>query len=104
MFGLDDMFGNMDAQQEALREKLATIIVDAEVAEGKIKISANGNRQLSNISIDPEWLKTADHEELEDLLLVGINRVLEDAHEKEAEESEKLFKDMLPPGLDGFFK
>lgn len=104
MFGLDDMFGNMDAKQEAMREKLASIMVETEVADGKIKISANANRQLNNISIDPEWLKTVDHEELEDLLLVGINRVLEDAHEKEAEESEKLFKDMLPPGLDGFFK
>ena len=104
MFGLDNMFGDMEAQQKAMREKLAEFIVESEAGEGAIKITANANRELTNISIDPTFLKNAEAEELEDLLLVAINRVMQSALEKEAFETEQLLKDMLPPGMDGLFK
>ncbi|AEE52122.1 MAG TPA: YbaB/EbfC family nucleoid-associated protein [Haliscomenobacter sp.] len=104
MFGLDNMFGDMEAQQKAMREKLAEFIVESEAGEGAIKITANANRELTNISIDPDFLKNAEAEELEDLLLVAINRVMQRAQEKEAFETEQLLKDMLPPGMDGLFK
>lgn len=104
MFGLDNMFGDMEAQQKAMHEKLAEFIVESEAGEGAIKITANANRELTNISIDPDFLKNAEAEELEDLLLVAINRVLQRAQEKEAFETEQLLKDMLPPGMDGLFK
>jgi nucleoid-associated protein EbfC len=104
MFGMENMFGDMQAKQEALQVKLAEMTVSAEVADGKIKVSANCLRELTNISIDPEWLKSVDHEELEDLLLSALNRVLEEAQSTEAAEGEALMKDMLPPGLDSLFK
>lgn len=104
MFGLENMFGDMEAKQKALREKLAEITVESESANGAIKISANANRELTNISIDPDFLKNAEAEELEDLLLVAINRVLQSAMEKEATETQKLFDDMLPPGLGRLLK
>lgn len=104
MFGLENMFGDMEAQQKAMREKLAAFIVESEAGDGAIKISANANREITNISIDPAFLKNAEAEELEDLLLVAINRALNSAMEKEAAETQLLLKDMMPPGLDGFFK
>lgn len=104
MFGLENMFGDMEAQQKAMREKLAEFIVESEAGDGAIKISANANREITNISIDPTFFKNAGAEELEDLLLVAINRALNSALEKEAAETQQLLKDMMPPGLDGFFK
>ena len=104
MFGLENMFGDMEAQQKAMREKLAEYTVESEASEGAIKISANANRELTNITIDPAFLKNVEAEELEDLLLVAINRALQSALEKEAAETQELLKDMLPPGLDGLFK
>jgi hypothetical protein len=104
MFGLENMFGDMEAQQQAMREKLAAFVVESEAGEGAVKISANANREITNISIDPEFLKNAEAEELEDLLLVAINRALQQALEKEGEETQQLLKNMLPPGLDGLFK
>jgi DNA-binding protein YbaB len=44
-----------------------------------------------------------DKEELEDLLLVAINRVLELAEEKAGVETQSLLKDMMPPGLGNLF-
>lgn len=104
MFGLENMFGDMEAQQKAMREKLAEFIVEAEAGDGAIKITANANREITNISINPDFVKSAEAEELEDLLLVAINRALQSAQEKEAAETQQLVQNMLPPGMGDFFK
>lgn len=104
MFGLENMFGDMEAQQKAMREKLAEVIVEAEAGDGAIKVSANANREITNISVNPDWLKGAEAEELEDLLLVAINRALQSAQEKEAAETQNLLQNMLPPGMGDLFK
>lgn len=100
MFG--DLFGQMEEQQKALREKLRTISVEAEAGDEAIKITANAAREITNITIDPAIIDPDDAEQLEDLLLVAINRVLEKAATKESAESQKLINDMLP-GMDGLF-
>lgn len=97
MFG--DMLNNMQDRQKEMRSKLAEITVEAEAADGAIKVTANANREIVNISINKEKLDWDDPEQLEDLLLVAINRALESAAEREAAESQQLLKDMLPPGL-----
>ena len=101
MFG--DLMGNMEAQQAALQEKLATIVVEAEIGDGAIKVQASGNKQIINISIDDTKLDLTDKEELEDLLLVAVNRALELAEEKAEAASQNLLKDMLPPGFGNLF-
>lgn len=99
MFG--DLMGNMEERQAELKKKLADVLINSEAGDGAVKITANANREITNISIDPTKLELSDHEQLEDLLLVAINRTLTQAAEKEAEESQKLIQDMLPPGLGG---
>ncbi len=99
MFG--DMLGNMEEKQAEMKKKLAEMSVNSESGDGAVKITANANREITNISIDSEKLDLSDLEQLEDLMMVAINRALELAAEKEAEESQSLIKDMLPPGLDG---
>ncbi|MBK7425754.1 MAG: YbaB/EbfC family nucleoid-associated protein [Saprospiraceae bacterium] len=97
MFG--DLLGNMEERQAEMKKKLATIIVEASSGDGVVKVSASAARQLTNIQFDPEFLKTADQEEIEDLILVAVNEVMELAAAKEAEEAQNMLKDMLPPGL-----
>ena len=99
MFG--DLLGNMEEKQKAMKEKLNTIILTEEVGDGVIQISANANREITNISIKKEAIDLEDMEQLEDLLMVAINRVLEKAAEQEGIESQKMMKDMMPPGLGG---
>lgn len=97
MFG--DILGNMEERQKEMREKLAQITVEAEAGDGAVKVTANAAREIINISINKEAIDLDDLEQLEDLLLVAVNRVIEKATVKEAEEGQKLMKDMLPPGL-----
>lgn len=99
MFG--DLFGNLEEQQAKMKEALSAIQVESEAGDGAVKISANANREILNVAIDKEKLDLTDTEELEDLLVVALNRVLAQAAEKEAVEGQKLMKDMLPPGLGG---
>ncbi len=98
MFG--NLMGDMEAKKAEMRKSLDGIIVEEQAGDGAISIKANANRQITNISIDPTKLSSDDHEELEDLLLISINRVLEKAAAKEAEETQKLISSMLPPGME----
>ena len=99
MFG--DLMGNMEERQKEMKLKLAEITVEAEAGDGAIKVIANANREIINISINKEGLDWDDKEEVEDLMMVAVNRALEMAAEKEAMESQNMIKDMLPPGMGG---
>ena len=96
MFG--NMFGNFEEKQAEMVAKTAAIVVEATV--GGIKVVANGNKEIVNISIlDPSVL--ADKEQLEDVLIAAVNRALAEAGGKAAEEMQKSMEAMLPPGLGG---
>ena len=103
MFG--DMMSQMGDMQEKMRAELAKIQVDADAGDGAVRVRADGNRQITNISLDREKLDWDDPESIEDLVMVAVNRALELAAEKEAAESQRLLQDMLPGlgGLGGMF-
>ena len=46
------MFGSLEEQQEKMEAQLRGIIVHGEAAGGAIKITANGNKEVTDISID----------------------------------------------------
>ncbi len=102
MFG--DLFGNMEAQQKELRAKLANIEVEAQAGDGAVKVIANANREIKNIVLNQDMLDMNDIESLEDLLIVAINRALEQAAMWEAEETRQSLAQMLPPGLSDMFR
>jgi len=98
---LGDMLGNFQEKQEKMKEALTAITVEAEAGDGAVTIQANAAREILNISIDKEKVSLDDTEELEDLLVVAMNRVISLASEKEAEESQKMVSNILPPGMEG---
>lgn len=75
------MMGKLQEMQQKMEEskkRLDAIQVTGESADGKIKVSATGNRRITAVSIDDSLL-SGDKEELEDLLIVALNRALENA-------------------------
>ncbi len=94
------MFGDMQAKQAEMQKKLAEIKVEGDAGDGKVKVTATANRQISDIKIDPNF-KYSDIEELEDLVLIAVNRAIAKAAEVEQTEAQKMLNDMLPPGLGG---
>jgi len=97
MFG--NMMGDMEERQKEMRKKLAEITVEAQAPGGAVKVTANANRQLTDIQIDREQLDWEDVEMVQDLVLAAVNQAMEQAAAKEAEETQKMVKDMLPPGM-----
>ena len=99
MFG--DLLGNMEEKQKEIKKKLAEMTVEAESGDGAVKVTANANREIVDLSIDRSKIDLQEEEQLEDLLLVALNRALERAAEKESEETQRMMQDLLPPGLGG---
>ena len=92
------MLGGMEEMQKQMQEKLISMEVEASAGDGLVKVKANAAREILDISIDPSL---TDNEEIEDLVLETINRVLQLAAIKEKEESSKMLSNMMPPGMMG---
>ena len=93
-----------EAQQKAgeVKKRLDGITVSGDAEGGKIRVTANGNKVIQSISIDEEFLKTADKDELEELLQVAVNKALVQAENVSQSEMAAMTKEMLG-GLGGMF-
>ncbi|MEO6849820.1 MAG: YbaB/EbfC family nucleoid-associated protein [Mucilaginibacter sp.] len=91
-----------EAQQKAgeVKKRLADIIVSGSAEGEKIVVVANGNKVVQSISINEEFLKSADKEELEELMVVAINKAMTQADNVSQSEMAALTKDMFG-GLGG---
>ena len=89
------MFGGMEEIQKQMQEALCNIIVEADAGDGAIRIKANAARQILDVSIS-ENLDMDDKEQLEDLLLEAMNRVIAKAAVKEKEESQNMLGKIMP--------
>ncbi|WP_343486489.1 YbaB/EbfC family nucleoid-associated protein [Allomuricauda sp. d1] len=108
MFG--DMMGMMgklkEAQKrvEATKERLNTVILEEASSDGLLKASITANRELKAIEIDDSLLN--DKEQLEDYLVLTLNKAIERATKVNEAELAAVAKEGMPniPGMDGFFK
>ena len=93
-----------EAQQKAgeVKKRLDSITVTGTAEGGKISVSANGNKVLQSITIDETFYKEADKEQLEELLVLAVNKALEQAESVNQAEMASMTKDMFGD-LGGMF-
>lgn len=86
-----------EAQQKAdeVKKRLDNITVKGTAENGKITVTANGNKQVQTIAIDEEFYKEADREELEELLAVAVNKAIEQAENLNQAEMAAMTKNMF---------
>jgi DNA-binding YbaB/EbfC family protein len=89
-------------QMEETKKRLSDFVVEGQAEGGLIKVKANCNLQVTNIEISNELYKSGDQSELEDLLIVAINKAIEKAKETQEAEMAKVAQGMLP-NLGGLF-
>lgn len=93
-----------EAQQkvEETKKRLDTVLVDEISADRKIKVTLTANRKIKSISIDDSLLN--DTEELEDYLIITLNKALEKASKINEDEMAVAAKSGMPniPGMDMF--
>jgi len=94
----------MQAQQKAgeVKQRLDAIIVTGVAEGGKITVSANGNKVIQSVIIDDDLFKEADKEQLEELLVIAVNKAMEQADNVSQTEMAAVTKEMLG-GLGGLF-
>ena len=94
----------MEAQQKAgeVKKRLDGITVTGTAEGGKITVTANGNKVVQSISIDEDFYKDADREEIEELMAVAVNKALEQADNVSQAEMAAMTKQMFG-GLGGLF-
>lgn len=93
-----------EAQQkvEETKQRLETIYLTEEGANGKITVTISGNRQVKDIHIDESLME--DAEELADHLVITINKAITKASEMNENEMQSAAAGMLNmPGMDQLF-
>lgn len=87
----------MEVQQSVL-ENLSNIAIVAISDNQMIEVSADGNRNITNIHINEEMMKKASLSELESLLTLTVNKALEMSMEAEERETTRMM-DAFSPAL-----
>lgn len=101
MFG--DLMGKMkeaQAQVEKVKQRLDSITVQGDSANGKVKVVATGNKKIVDVKVADDLL--SDKEELEDYLVIAINNALKSAENVHDSEMQSVARGILP-GMPGLF-
>ena len=101
------MMGKLKETQqkvEATKKRLDTVLIDESNNDGSVKITITANRTVKAIEIDDQLLE--DKEQLEDYLVLTLNKAIEKATSINESELAAVAKEGMPniPGLDGMFK
>lgn len=106
MFGdLQGMMGKLkeaQAKVEATKLRMNTVLIDEKSNDGLLKITITANRVLKNIKIDDSLLE--DKEQLEDYLILTLNKAIEKATKINDTEVSAVASEGMPkiPGMDMF--
>lgn len=108
MFGdIMGMMGKLKETQQKIEEtkkRLDTVLIDEQSNDGLLKVTITANRNIRSITVDDSLLE--DKEQLEDYLVLVMNKAIAKATNVNEAELGAVAKDGMPniPGLDGMFK
>lgn len=108
MFGdMMGMLGKLKETQEkvkATKERMNTVIVEEQSPDSLLKVSITANRTIKSITIDDSLL--SDKDQLEDYLILTLNKAIEKATTINENELAAVAKEGMPniPGMDSFLK
>ncbi len=83
--GMKGQLQRLQEQIQQVQAKLAEETVTSAAGGGVVKITMTGDQQCQAVEIDPEVLKDADVEMLQDLVLTAFNNALEASRQMAAD-------------------
>jgi nucleoid-associated protein EbfC len=87
---LQQMLAQFRQVQEKLEKQIEEISVEASAGGGMVTVRMNGQKQLTDVRIEPEVFKSKDQEMLQTLVLAAVN----EATRRVDEELSKQMKDI----------
>lgn len=106
MFGdLMGMMGKLKETQkkvEETKQRLHSVLIDEKSSDNLLNVTVTANREIKSITIADELLQ--DKEQLEDYLILTLNKAIERAGKVHETEVAAVAKDGMPniPGMDMF--
>ena len=105
MFNPMEMLGKlkeMQSEMEKTKEVLEHLEVTAQAGAGMVKVTANANRKILKLEVDPEIIDKGDKEMMEDLIAAAVNLALDEAEKKARDEINRVSSGFMPnmPGFD----
>jgi len=106
MFGdMMNMMGKLKETQqriEATKQRLDTVLIDEKSNDNLLEVTITANRKIRSITIDESLLE--DKEQLEDYLILVLNKAIEKATNVNEAELAAVAKEGMPniPGMDLF--
>lgn len=106
MFGdLMGMMGKLKETQQKIEEtkkRLDHVLIDEQSNDGLLKVTLTANRTIKSIDVHPTLLE--DKEQLEDYLILVMNKAIQKATNVNEAELAAVAKDGMPniPGMDMF--
>jgi DNA-binding YbaB/EbfC family protein len=101
------MMGKLKETQQRMEEtkkRLDSVLVDEQSTDGLLKITITANRTIKSITIDDALLE--DKEQLEDYIVLVMNKAIEKATKVNEAELDAVAKMDMPmiPGMENMFK
>ena len=101
------MMGKLKETQQKIedtKKRLDTVLVDEQSNDGLLKVTITANRNIRSVTIDDSLLE--DKEQLEDYLILVMNKAIEKATAINEAELAAAAKVDLPviPGMEDMFK
>lgn len=101
------MMGKLKETQQKIedtKKRLDTVLIDEQSNDNLLKVTLTANRKIKSISIDDALLE--DKEQLEDYLILILNKAIEKASNVNQAELDAVAKMDMPmiPGMDQLFK
>src|SRR5208282_4687066 len=87
---LQQMLAQFRQVQETLEKRIGELSVEASAGGGMVTVKMNGQKQLTEVRIEPEIFKAKDQEMLQELILAAAN----EATRRVDEELSKQMKDL----------
>jgi DNA-binding YbaB/EbfC family protein len=93
---LQQMLSQFRQVQEKLEKQIEEISVEASAGGGMVVVKMNGQKQLTEVRIEPDIFKSKDQEMLQELVLAAVN----EATRRVDEELSKQMRD-ITGGMSG---
>lgn len=91
------MMGKLKETQQRIeetKERLNNVLIDEVSSDGSVKVTITANRKIKTIEIDEKLL--SDKEELEDYLVLTLNKAIERATKVNETEIAAVAKEGMP--------
>lgn len=89
----------MQEDMAEVQEKLNGTEFTATAGGGMIELVMTGDKKLKSVKLNPDCIDKDNPEDLEDIIVAGVNAIIEKVEEETNKEMEKVTGGLNVPGL-----